>query len=76
MDVFSAQGSKASSLCKTFGNVKKDFDKSVKGYVLELEGGRDVRLQFPPNEKESREFSRFSWREIPTRDILHEIPWS
>jgi hypothetical protein len=64
VDVFSAQGTKASALCKTFGNVKKDFDKTVKGYVLELEGGRDVRLQFPPNEKESRECSsKFDWRE-------------
>ena len=68
VDVFSAQGTKASALGKSFGNVKKDFDKTVKGYVLELEGGRDVRLQLPPNEKDSRECGKLlCWRETPPR---------
>lgn len=54
VDIFSAQGTKSSSVCKTFGGVKKEYDKTVKGYVMELEGGRDVKMLFPPNDKESR----------------------
>jgi len=28
------------------------YDKSVKGYVLESEGGRDVKMQVPAGDKE------------------------
>jgi len=53
VDVLSTQGKKAESLYKSFGSVKKVYDQSVKGFVLAMEGGRDVRLQLPPAEKES-----------------------
>jgi len=53
VEVYTAQGSKPSPLCKIMGGVKKEFEKSVKGYVMAVEGGRDARLQFPPNDRES-----------------------
>ena len=29
------------------------FDKTAKGYVLDLEGGRDVKVQLPAGDRES-----------------------
>jgi len=52
------------SAYKKSGAVKKVFDKSVKGYVLELEGGRDVKMQFPAGDKE------VTWR-IHMWDMTH-----
>jgi len=37
---------------KKSGAVGKLFDKSVKGYVLESEGGCDVKMQVPAGDKE------------------------
>jgi hypothetical protein len=53
VEVFSAQGSKSEGAFRKTGAVKKVFDKSVKGYILELEGGRDVKVQLPAGDKES-----------------------
>eukprot|EP00960_Hanusia_phi_P071030 767450-Hanusia_phi.AAC.2 len=46
-------GSKAESTIRRTGSVKKNFEKSVKGYVLDLEGGRDVKVQLPLDDKQS-----------------------
>ena len=53
VEVFSSQGSRAESTIRKTGSVKKNFEKSVKGYVMDLEGGRDVKVQLPLNDKES-----------------------
>ena len=53
VEVFSAQGSKSEGSVKKTGAVKKVFDKTAKGWVFELEGGRDVKMQLPPDGKDS-----------------------
>jgi hypothetical protein len=53
VEVFSAHGSKSDGAFKKTGAVKKAFDKTAKGYVLELEGGRDVKMQLPAGDKDS-----------------------
>uniref|UniRef100_A0A7S4HAF6 CFA20 domain-containing protein n=1 Tax=Guillardia theta TaxID=55529 RepID=A0A7S4HAF6_GUITH len=53
VEIFSSQGSRAESTIRKTGSVKKNFEKSVKGYVMDLEGGRDVKVQLPLNDKES-----------------------
>ena len=58
MEVFSAQGRDPVSQWKLTGSVKKDYDKSLKGYVYRMEGGSSTtstRMQLPKNEKLSCE---------------------
>eukprot|EP00961_Rhodomonas_salina_P096831 1302644-Rhodomonas_salina.2 len=54
VELFSAAGSKGSAVPhKASPQIKKVFDKSSKGYVLELEGGREVKVSFPASDKDS-----------------------
>ena len=53
VEVLSAQGKQPEGAFKKTGAVRKVFDKSVKGYVLELEGGRDAKVQLPAADKET-----------------------
>jgi hypothetical protein len=53
VEVFATTGGKLPPICKTVGNVKREYDKTLKGFLLEVEGGRENRVCLPPDEKES-----------------------
>ena len=50
VEIFSAGGSKPASDWKIQG-AKKEFDKSVKGYVYAIDGGVMAKMQLPKEEK-------------------------
>ena len=69
MEVFSAQGRDPVSQWKLTGSVKKDYDKSLKGYVYRMEGGSSTtstRMQLPKNEKLSCELCLRVFEAPPT----------
>lgn len=54
MEVFSAQGRDPVAQWKLNGSVKKEFDKTLKGYVYKMEGGSSTtstRMQLPKTDK-------------------------
>ena len=54
--MFSAQGRDPAGQWKLMGSVKKEFDKSVRGYVYALEGGASTtttRMTLPKSDKSS-----------------------
>ena len=53
MEVFTTTGGKLPPICKTVGNIKREYDKNLKGFLLEIEGGRENKVCLPPDEKDS-----------------------
>lgn len=54
MEVFTAQGRDPAAQWKLTGSVKKEFDKSLRGYVYALDGGTSTtttRMQLPKSDK-------------------------
>lgn len=54
VDVFSAQGRDPAAQWKLTGSVRKEFDKSIRGYAYVLEGGvstTTTRMQLPKSDK-------------------------
>ena len=51
VDVFSAGGSNPTSNWKVSGQVQRVYDKSVKGYVFQCEGGAVAKMQLPKDER-------------------------
>jgi hypothetical protein len=53
VEVFTTTGGKLPPICKAVGNVKREFDKNLKGFLLEVEGGRENKVCLPPDEKDT-----------------------
>ena len=51
MEVFSAHGSNPTANWKISGAVQRVYDKSVKGYVFQCEGGPSAKMQLPKDER-------------------------
>lgn len=51
VDVFSAGGSNPTSNWKVSGAVQRVYEKSVKGYVFQCEGGPSAKMQLPKDER-------------------------
>ena len=51
VEVFSAGGSNPTSNWKVSGAVQRIYDKSVKGYVFQCDGGPSAKMQLPKDER-------------------------
>ena len=51
VEVFSAHGSNPTANWKISGAVQRVYDKSVKGYVFQCEGGPSAKMQLPKDER-------------------------
>lgn len=67
VELFTTQGSDPLAKCKLSNpsKIKKAFDKNVKSFIINIEGGgtaATTKLQIPKEEKQPREFLRVFWK--------------